>query len=164
MRGREHLVVRLGLGSLAAALLLAGCARPVDMSLASTHQRPAEFDFLVYQDGWACLSKGTAGREPADTCATGSGRQLRDLFSQRSSARSLRDYLTENGASCRSDSNLATCSYTRTLPEAALVPGGQASTPRGEEGFELTVTFPAKDLGLAPEQIRTTLRRFMRVL
>jgi hypothetical protein len=162
MRAVKPLVANLSL-SLAAALLLAACARPLDMSVASLHQRPAEFDFLVYQDGWACLSEGTPGREPAGSaCAAGSGRQLRELFAQRSSSRPLREYLTANGASCRSGNNVTTCSYAKTL-ETPLVFGRRVNSS-GDEGLELTVTFPARDVGLAPGQITTALRRFTRTL
>lgn len=162
MRAVKPLIANLSLG-LAAALAVAGCARSIDMSVASLHQKTPEFDFLLYQDGWACLSKGTPGRDTTGSCPPTSGRQLRELFAQRSSALSLRDYLIENGASCRSDNNVTTCNYTKSLTGTPLAPGPQAGASR-EEGLELTVSFPAKDLGLAPEQIRTALRRFPRVL
>jgi hypothetical protein len=162
MRAINPLFAKLGL-ALAAALSVTACARSIDMSVASVHQRAPEFDFLLYQDGWACLSQGAPNREAAgSSCPPTSGRQLRDLFAQRSTSRSLRDYLTENGASCRSDNDVTMCSYTKALAEAPL-PFGRAGTSR-DEGLELTVSFPAKDLGLAPEQIRTALRRFTRTL
>jgi hypothetical protein len=152
--------VTLSLG-LAAALVVTACARPVDMSVASLHQRPAEFDFLVYQDGWACLSGGAPGREAgASACASGSGRQLREFFAQRSGSRSLREYLTANGASCRSGSTVITCSYTKTL-DTPLVFGRRVNSS-GDEGLELTVSFPAQDRGLASEQIATALKRVTR--
>jgi hypothetical protein len=160
MRAIKPLVTNLSL-SLVAALLAAGCARPIDMSVASLHQRTPEFDFLLYQDGWACLSQGTS-EAAGSSCATGSGRQLRELFSQRSNSRSLRQYLTANRASCRSGNNVTTCSYSKTV-EPLLVFGRPAISSR-EEGFELTVSFPAKDQGLAPQQITTALRRYTRSL
>ena len=150
----------LGL-SVLAALVLAGCARSLDMSVASLHQKPPEFDFLVYQEGWACLSDTTPGRDAA--CAPGRSRQLRDLFAQRSTSRPLRDYLTENGATCRSTSAVTTCTYTRTFAETAPALG-RASSPSREDGFELVVSFPARDTGLSPEQIATAMRRVTRVL
>jgi hypothetical protein len=156
---RAFRALNLSLG-LAAALLLAGCARSVDMSLASLHQRTPEFDFLLYQDGWACLSRSAPGRDAA--CAPTSGRQLRELFSERSGSRSLRDYLAENGAGCRSASGVTTCSYVKILDMPSL-PGRQGA-PSPEHGVELTVSFPADDQGLTPEQIRTALRRFTRTL
>ena len=159
---RAFRALNLSLG-FAAALLLAGCARSVDMSLASLHQRTPEFDFLLYQDGWACLSRSAPGRDAAgDSCAPIAGRQLRELFSERSNSRPLRDYLAENGAGCRSAGGVTTCSYVKILDMPA-VPGRQAN-PSPEQGVELTVSFPANDLGLAPEQIRTALRRFTRTL
>ena len=147
-------VIKLGVG-LSAALALVGCARSIDMSVASLHQTP-EFDFLLYQDGWACLSQGAPGHESGASCSSSSGRQLRELFSQRSSSRSLREYLADNGASCRSTDNGTTCSYVKTLEAPA---GLGRVAPSGQDRVEMTVTFPAKDLGLAPEQITTTLRR-----
>ena len=154
--------LNLGLG-LAAALALTGCARSVDMSLASLHQRTPEFDFLLYQDGWACLSGGAPGREPAGSaCASGSGRQLRELFAQRSRSRPLRDYLAANGASCRPGNTVTTCSYTKIV-ETPLVLGRRVNSS-ADEGLELTVSFPPRDTGLAPDQITTALRRFTRSL
>jgi hypothetical protein len=147
--------------SLAAALLVTACARPLDMSVASLHQRPAEFDFLVYQDGWACLSGSAPSRDGgASACTSGSGRQMREFFAQRSSSRPLREYLTANGASCRSGTTATTCSYTKTL-ETPLVFGRRVNSS-GDEGLELTVTFPAQDRGLAPGQITTALKRVTR--
>ena len=161
MRSTKPLLTNPGLVGLAAALLLAACARQIDMSVASIHQKTPEFDFLVYQDGWACLSQG-APEAAGSSCAARSGRQLRELFAQRSSSRSLREYLTANGAGCRSGDNVTTCSYTKTV-EPLLVFGRPAISSR-EEGFELTVSFPAKDQGLAPEQITTAMRRYTRSL
>jgi hypothetical protein len=148
-------MARLG-AAVAAALALAGCARSFDMSLASLHQTPE------YQDGWACLSQGASGRDAGPSaCAPNAGRQLRELFAQRSAATPLRDYLTDNGASCRAGEAATTCSYVKTLE----TPEGFARVaPAGEERVELTVTFPAKDQNLAPEQIRTALRRVTRAL
>jgi hypothetical protein len=163
MRAVRPPFAKASLSCLAAACFLAGCARPLDMSVVSLHQKLPEFDFLVYRDGWACLSDGAPGREAAGPCAANGGRQLRELFSQRSSSRSLREYLTENGASCRVNNTVTTCSYTKPLAEAPLVFGRQAA-PSREEGFELTVTFPARDQNLAPDQITTAMRRFTRVL
>ena len=156
MRAIKLLVAKPILGGLASALLLAACARPVDMSVASIHQKLPEFDFMVYRDGWACLSDGAAG----SSCAPSSGRQLRELFSQRSRSRSLRDYLTQNGASCRASDTLTTCSYTKALSESAYVFGRPAAPP---EAIELAVSFPTKDINLAPEQITTAMKRFTRV-
>jgi hypothetical protein len=153
-------VVNLGLSALA-AFALAACARPVDMSLASLHQRTPEFDFLLYQEGWACLSQG-APEAAGSSCGSGTGRQLRGLFAQRSSSRSLREYLTANGASCRPSNTGTTCSYTKTV-EPVRVFGRPAISSR-EEGVELVVSFPARDLSLTPEQIATTLRPFTRAL
>ncbi len=133
------------------------------MSLASLYQRPPEFDFLLYQDAWACLSEGGPVRDAAGrSCSPESGRQLREFFAQRSSARPLRDYLAENGASCRTSGNITTCGYTSAL--GAAPPGFGRVTPSGEEAVVLTVSFPASDVGLAPQQIRTALRRFTRQL
>lgn len=163
MRAENSLLIRLGL-SVAAAFLLASCARSIDMSVASIHQKTPEFDFLLYQDGWACLSQGTPGREPTGTsCPPTSGRQLRELFAQRSSARSLRDYLSENGANCRTTNTVTTCIYTRIFGGGSPVFGRQPNSAV-EEGVELAVSFPTRDLGLAPEQIATTLKRSARVL
>jgi hypothetical protein len=146
-----------------AALLVAACARPLDMSLASIHQRTPEFDFMLYQDAWACLSQATPGRETGGSaCGAVGGRQLRDLFAQRSSARSLRAYLAENGANCRSGGNVTTCSYTKIVESPVMF--GRRVTSSGDEALELTVTFPARDTGLAPDQITTALRRFTRTL
>jgi hypothetical protein len=157
MRGAWTKVLGRGAGCLAAALLLAACARGVDMSLASLYQRPAEFDYLLHQDAWACLTQGTPGREAAaSSCAPNSARALRDLLAQRSSARPLKDYLADNGANCRSADAMTTCSYVKTL-EAPVTFGRLAFS--GEERVELTVSFPATDRNLAPEQIRTALRR-----
>jgi hypothetical protein len=148
---------------IAAALLVTACARPLDMSVVSIHQRTPEFDFMLYQDSWACLSQATPGRESGGSaCATVSGRQLRDLFAQRSSARPLRNYLTENGASCRPGSTVTTCSYTKIVETPVMF--GRRVNSSGDEGLELTVTFPARDTGLAPDQITTALRRFTRPL
>jgi hypothetical protein len=148
---------------IAAGLLAAACARPLDMSLASIHQRTPEFDFMLYQDSWACLSQATPGREPGGSaCGTLTGRQLRELFAQRSSARSLRAYLTENGASCRSGGNVTTCNYTKVVETPVMF--GRRVNSSGDEGLELTVSFPARDTGLAPDQITTALRRFTRTL
>ena len=148
---------------ISAALLVAACARPLDMSLASIHQRTPEFDFMLYQDGWACLSQATPGREAAGSaCGALSGRQLRELFAQRSRARSLRAYLAENGASCRPGGNVVTCSYTKILETPVMF--GRRVNSSGDEGLELTVSFPARDTGLAPDQITTALRRFTRTL
>jgi hypothetical protein len=160
MRAVKPSVTKLA-AAVAAALALAGCARSFDMSLASLHQTP-EFDFLLYQDGWACLSQGAPGRDAGgSSCAPNSGRQLRELFAQRSAATPLRDYLTDNGASCRAGEAATTCSYVKTVE----TPDGFARVaPAAEERVELTVTFPAKDQNLAPEQIRTALRRVSRAL
>ena len=148
---------------IAAAFLLAACARPLDMSLASIHQRTPEFDFMLYQDAWACQSQATPGREGGGpACGAVSGRQLRELFAQRSSSRPLRAYLTENGASCRQGSNVIACSYTKILETPVMF--GRRVNSSGDEGLELTVTFPARDTGLAPNQITTALRRFTRTL
>jgi hypothetical protein len=148
---------------LAAALLVSACARPLDMSVASLHQRTPEFDFMLYQDGWACLPQAAPGRASGGSaCGAGSGRQLRELFAQRSNSRSLRAYLAENGASCRSSGNVTTCSYTKIV-EAPVMFGRRVNSS-GDEGLELNVTFPARDSGLAPDQITTALRRFTRAL
>jgi hypothetical protein len=131
------------------------------MSLASLHQRTPEFDFLLYQDGWACLSQG-APEAAGSSCGAGSGRQLRQLFSQRSGARPLREYLTTNGATCRPGGNVTSCTYIKPV-ESPVIFGRPAISSR-EEGLELTVSFPARDVGLAPEQITTALRRYARPL
>ena len=160
MRAVKPFLASLGL-SLAAALLVSACARPLDMSVASIHQRTPEFDFLLYQDQWACLSQDTPRREAAGaSCQPNGGRRLRELFAQRSNSRPLRDYLAENGASCRLGNNVVPCSYTKAVETPAVF--GRLLISSADEGLELTVTFPARDVGLAPDQITTALRRFTR--
>jgi hypothetical protein len=136
------------------AALLAGCARSVDMSVASLYEKPAEFDFMV--SGAPC--DGTPGRQvDVSACPPGGGRQLRELLAQRSSSRSLKTYLVENGAACEPTGTDVTCHYTRKIGEASFA-WSRLGSSSPQRRVEIVIKFPASDQGLRPDQIQTALK------
>jgi hypothetical protein len=121
------------------------------MSVASLYERPAEFDFMV--SSGAC--EGASGR-PVDVsaCPPNSRRQLREFLAQRSSSRSLKTYLVENGATCDSAGADTTCHYTRKIGDAPFA-WSRLGSSSPQQRVEITIKFPASDHGLRSDQIQT---------
>lgn len=150
------------LASALAAVLLAACAQPIDSVVVNVDGKRAEFDQLIYLSGVTCFSEGSSVRALSRSgCPQNAGREIRQLFARRSSSQSLKDYLVENGASCRSAATAITCDYDKTISSIPRV-SGEPLHSGIRDRFEMTVKFPIDDRNLTPEQMEFQLRRFSR--